>query len=243
MIPLQHKFSCSHCGQHLECESEWAGTEIECPTCHQTLLIPPQAIEVRTVPEPGTASEPPAPDDDVGGAPPSDAQNTASAVVTALLGGLLGWLFTTPAGDHPFFLIRTPDNPGLTWTGVLVGLGVGWLLGRSRAPAAPLSLITASGCWALAVILWAWVRTRPPEAFHDQGGMVITFVVLPVMFGCWLVGGPFALALGRRGLRQAALSQRPSRDRRLAQAGIVLSHLMLWGGVALLALALGLSYQ
>jgi hypothetical protein len=130
------------------------------------------------VPKPGPASEPPVPDDDVGGAPPSDTRNTVSAVITALLGCLLGWLFTTPAEDHPFFLIRTPDNPSLTWTGVLVGLGAGWLLGRSRAPAALLSLIAASGCWALGAIVWGWVRTQPPEAFHDQGGMVITFVVL-----------------------------------------------------------------
>jgi hypothetical protein len=40
----------------------------------------------------------------------------------------------------------------------------------------------AAGSWLLAILMWGWVMTRPPEAFHDQAGMVITFGVLPLTF-------------------------------------------------------------
>ena len=34
------KFSCPHCGQHILCEEQLAGREIQCPSCQQVLQVP-----------------------------------------------------------------------------------------------------------------------------------------------------------------------------------------------------------
>jgi tetratricopeptide (TPR) repeat protein/tRNA A-37 threonylcarbamoyl transferase component Bud32/DNA-directed RNA polymerase subunit RPC12/RpoP len=34
------KFACSHCGQHIECETILSGQQIKCPACNQRLVIP-----------------------------------------------------------------------------------------------------------------------------------------------------------------------------------------------------------
>ena len=36
------KFSCSHCGQDIECDELWGGHEIQCPTCQGQLVVPPK---------------------------------------------------------------------------------------------------------------------------------------------------------------------------------------------------------
>jgi DNA-directed RNA polymerase subunit RPC12/RpoP len=36
------KFSCSHCGQDIECDELWSGHEIQCPTCQGQLVVPPK---------------------------------------------------------------------------------------------------------------------------------------------------------------------------------------------------------
>jgi DNA-directed RNA polymerase subunit RPC12/RpoP len=36
------KFSCSHCGQDIECDELWSGREIQCPTCQGQLVVPPK---------------------------------------------------------------------------------------------------------------------------------------------------------------------------------------------------------
>ena len=36
------KFSCSHCGQEIECDELWSGHEIQCPTCKGQLTVPPK---------------------------------------------------------------------------------------------------------------------------------------------------------------------------------------------------------
>jgi DNA-directed RNA polymerase subunit RPC12/RpoP len=36
------KFSCSHCGQQIECDELWSGHEIQCPTCQGQLVVPPK---------------------------------------------------------------------------------------------------------------------------------------------------------------------------------------------------------
>src|SRR5437899_2454754 len=35
-----HKFSCYRCGQHLACAESLGGTQIQCPACQATLLVP-----------------------------------------------------------------------------------------------------------------------------------------------------------------------------------------------------------
>lgn len=45
-------FSCPLCGKHLRVESEWAGMEIECPNCNQTITVPDEKIpSVDLIPE------------------------------------------------------------------------------------------------------------------------------------------------------------------------------------------------
>jgi len=37
----QFKFSCPQCQQHLQCDEEFSGREIQCPGCHHLIRIPP----------------------------------------------------------------------------------------------------------------------------------------------------------------------------------------------------------
>jgi hypothetical protein len=41
LVMSQHKFSCPHCQQHLQCDEQFSGREIQCPTCHMLIHIPP----------------------------------------------------------------------------------------------------------------------------------------------------------------------------------------------------------
>lgn len=41
------KFSCPQCQQHLQCDEQFSGREIQCPSCHHLIRIPP--IPGRTV--------------------------------------------------------------------------------------------------------------------------------------------------------------------------------------------------
>lgn len=37
----QFKFSCPRCEQHLQCDEQFSGREIQCPSCHHLIRIPP----------------------------------------------------------------------------------------------------------------------------------------------------------------------------------------------------------
>ena len=37
----QFKFSCPHCEQHLQCDEQFSGREIQCPNCQVLIRIPP----------------------------------------------------------------------------------------------------------------------------------------------------------------------------------------------------------
>ena len=39
-------FDCPHCEQELAVDSSGAGSEIECPSCHETIVIPAQSTKV-----------------------------------------------------------------------------------------------------------------------------------------------------------------------------------------------------
>jgi DNA-directed RNA polymerase subunit RPC12/RpoP len=41
----QLKFNCSHCGQRLECEDQFGGSQISCPTCKKLTLVPAAAAK------------------------------------------------------------------------------------------------------------------------------------------------------------------------------------------------------
>jgi hypothetical protein len=62
---------------------------------------------------------------------------------------------------------------------------------RSRYPG--LKLVLTSIFFTLAV--WAWVLTRPPGTFHDQGGMQISFLYFPLTLLIWFIANLAALVL------------------------------------------------
>ena len=35
------KFSCPKCGQHMQCDEQYSGREIQCPDCNLLIRIPP----------------------------------------------------------------------------------------------------------------------------------------------------------------------------------------------------------
>jgi hypothetical protein len=43
----EFKFSCPHCEQHLQCEEQLSGRQIQCPNCHVLIRIP--AVPGKTV--------------------------------------------------------------------------------------------------------------------------------------------------------------------------------------------------
>ena len=36
-----YKFSCSKCEQHLECEEQFCGRQVQCPNCNHVINVPP----------------------------------------------------------------------------------------------------------------------------------------------------------------------------------------------------------
>ena len=63
----EFKFSCPQCGQHILCDTQWSGLEINCPACQQTLAAPslespaPAITEPMHVTPPTAAVSPPRP--------------------------------------------------------------------------------------------------------------------------------------------------------------------------------------
>jgi DNA-directed RNA polymerase subunit RPC12/RpoP len=37
----QFKFSCPRCEQHLQCDEQESGRELQCPNCHHLIRVPP----------------------------------------------------------------------------------------------------------------------------------------------------------------------------------------------------------
>jgi hypothetical protein len=102
---------------------------------------------------------------------------------------------------------------------------------------APSSVVLAAASLLLGILVWGWVLTQPPDAFHAEGGaMVITLGVIPLTLILWIIGGPVALTLGHRGLERVRAGK--DLDSQLARGGIFLSRLMLWGGIVMLFLVL-----
>ncbi len=36
----EFKYACPVCGQHIKCDSSQSGTQMECPTCFQKIVVP-----------------------------------------------------------------------------------------------------------------------------------------------------------------------------------------------------------
>ena len=97
----------------------------------------------------------------------------------------------------------------------------------STLPRTALSLKLGLCSIVLTLAIWGWIWTRPPGAFHDQGGMMISFTYFPLALLAWLVFGLPALVLGLRG------SPRTEGPGRRANA------LGVWTSVLALLLAIG----
>src|SRR5271170_8239015 len=95
----EFKFSCPQCGQHIACDTGYAGMQINCPTCQQLIVVPqsPQAPRMAAAP-PTPPSAPsrlatqrptatPAPASTPGRAPftPPGIQKKTSALKTVLV--------------------------------------------------------------------------------------------------------------------------------------------------------------
>ena len=38
----EFKFTCTQCKQHIQCDSSYVGSQINCPACQQAIIVPPQ---------------------------------------------------------------------------------------------------------------------------------------------------------------------------------------------------------
>ncbi len=101
-----------------------------------------------------------------------------------------------------------------------------------------ISCVLSAIAWLVVILTWGWVLSRPHGTFHDQGGLALTFIVLPLTLGAWVVGGPVALALGGRAFKGRGEGEADKDERRLARIGVLLSRLLLWAGVAWLLISI-----
>lgn len=46
------KFNCPKCRQKIQCDTTYAGSHIDCPTCRETILVPPSSMPVPVAEEP-----------------------------------------------------------------------------------------------------------------------------------------------------------------------------------------------
>ena len=73
------------------------------------------------------------------------------------------------------------------------------------------------GSLCLTLGIWAWIFTRPPGTFHDQGGLAITIMYFPCAFLGWALAAAIADWLMTQAKRRATESELPGiiRGRRL----------------------------
>ncbi len=118
----EHHFSCPACGQNILCDTAHVGTEITCPVCHASIIVPQETADL------ASASIPP----DIAPALPenSPAQRTSGLAIASLVCSLLslvtciGWLPGIICGHLARSRIRR--NPLLTGgrlatAGLLIG--------------------------------------------------------------------------------------------------------------------------
>lgn len=221
-------FLCPHCGQQVQCGDDLAGHEVICPLCQQRMLVPEFSVEVEAPAESTTASAA----SRQAAAPPEPGPRSRPGLGVVVCAVAFGFLGCTLTGFAWEVRVQAPPNLIVNAVGAALGAAFGWRLSSSRTPSATSCFTLTAASWAVVVLVWGWVLTRPPGGFSDQGGMLITFVVLPLTLLSWLVGGPIALGVARRARKQVQRKNAEALDWRLARAGLFLSRMMLWGGVA-----------
>jgi hypothetical protein len=118
----EHNFSCPACGQNILCDAAHVGTEIACPVCHASIIVPEESAAVTG------ASVPP---DTAPGLPENPpAQPTSGLAIASLVCSLLtlvtciGWLPGIICGHMARSRIRrNPSLKGgrLAAAGLLIG--------------------------------------------------------------------------------------------------------------------------
>jgi DNA-directed RNA polymerase subunit RPC12/RpoP len=87
----EFKFACPVCGQHIKCESNQTGTQLECPTCFQKVIVPQAPSDtskfVLTAAQPQTrpAPQPSVPTAPASQPPPASGLSTAAAIALVLI--------------------------------------------------------------------------------------------------------------------------------------------------------------
>jgi outer membrane lipoprotein-sorting protein len=71
----EFKFSCPQCNQHIQCDTGYAGTQINCPSCQKAIVVP-QAPQFTAAARPAYEAPPPPP-------PPGSAPSLATRQSTA----------------------------------------------------------------------------------------------------------------------------------------------------------------
>jgi hypothetical protein len=264
MTTTSFKFQCPHCEQRLACDIDSVGREIDCPGCERPLIVPqPGMVEARPKPESGVAPTCAVrPRDWLSHIVLGVILGALAGSVISLWRSppifLRGDELWQGGSNLVFDWIQAICFRSVFSFWGIAGAIVGGVLARQRflkrlaravpgvAPqellaaqlnfSAPSSVVLAATSLLLGILVWGWVLTQPPDAFHNEGGMVITLGVIPLTLILWIIGGPVALTLGHRGLERV----RPGKDRdpQLARRGIFLSRLMLWGGIMMLFLVL-----
>jgi hypothetical protein len=121
------KFSCPHCQRHIQAGPEYAGMQINCPSCNGPIIIPgaqPIALAVTAPPLIDSPSAPPQPAQRsvAPAAKPTPAKNLGEfsmglGVAGALIGAVVG-----SGAMYGFFLLVGFRFP-------LLGVGIGFLTG------------------------------------------------------------------------------------------------------------------
>ena len=109
-------FECPHCSQSLEIDNSWASETIDCPNCHQAVIVPDPAAQL---PEPDASSQSGAPRppmhvplqplDPGGSKPPIKKRKQLGC------GGFLFLLIVLAAGGFGYAMYRFQESPQLTW--------------------------------------------------------------------------------------------------------------------------------
>jgi hypothetical protein len=105
------KFSCGHCGQHISCDQQWAGHEIQCPACQGLLSVP--HLEVPMAPPRPNPS-------------PSPTQSSTLSPAKLKPGVTQVTRSTAPSFSPPRNTARPPktSNPAIKYAAVALLFGV-----------------------------------------------------------------------------------------------------------------------
>jgi len=122
-VMAEFKFSCPQCGQHIQCDTGYSGTQINCPSCQQAIVVP-QAPRFAAAPTAASAPPPPP-------APAPGLATRQSTTVPATGRRFAGAPGAQPAGKPKSKALRTVLVITASLA-VLAGLGAGGWFGFSK---------------------------------------------------------------------------------------------------------------